>query len=186
MNAHHDRALNLDRINTAPLADVLALLDGLYEHSSWVVEAALAGRPFATLADLKHAMAEVVRHAGHERQLVLIRAHPELAGSALTAGTLTRDSSHEQSLSGLAHGSPDEVHALHELNNEYTARFGWPFVLAVRGPTGRGLTRAEIIAALRHRLVATPEVEMDECLRQIDRIAEIRLHERMGLGLEAG
>ena len=66
------------------------------------------------------------------------------------------------------------------------SRFGWPFVLAVRGPTGRGLTRAEIIAALRHRLVATPEVEMDECLRQIDRIAEIRLHERMGLGLEAG
>ena len=111
---------------------------------------------------------------------MLIRAHPELAGSALTAGTLTRDSSHEQSLSGLAHGSPDEVHALHELNNEYTARFGWPFVLAVRGPTGRGLTRAEIIAALRQRLVATP------CLRQIDRIAEIRLHERMGLGVEAG
>ena len=78
------------------------------------------------------------------------------------------------------------MHALHELNNEYTARFGWPFVLAVRGPTGRGLTRAEIITALRQRLVATPEVEMDECLRQIDLIAEIRLHERMGLGVEAG
>ena len=82
--------------------------------------------------------------------------------------------------------SRDELQALHALNSEYTARFGWPFVLAVRGPTGRGLTRAEIIAALRQRLVATPEVERDECLRQIDRIAEIRLHERMGLGVEAG
>jgi N-carbamoyl-L-amino-acid hydrolase len=103
----------------------------------------------------------------------------------MLADTLTRESSHEQATSGLTHCSPDELQALHALNSEYTARFGWPFVLAVRGPTGRGLTREQIIATLRQRLVATPEVEMDECLKQIDRIAEVRLHDHMGLSGEA-
>jgi N-carbamoyl-L-amino-acid hydrolase len=186
MNLTSTDALTLDRINAAPLADALASLSGLYEHSPWVVEAALASRPFDGLAALKHAMAEAVRHAGPERRLALIRAHPELAGRATLAGALTRESSHEQSISGLTHCAPEELQALHELNNEYLTRFGWPFVLAVRGPTGRGLTRSEIVATLRQRLMSTPQVEMDECLRQIDRIAEIRLHERMGLGMEPG
>ncbi|MDO9315632.1 MAG: 2-oxo-4-hydroxy-4-carboxy-5-ureidoimidazoline decarboxylase [Burkholderiaceae bacterium] len=185
MNLTPTDALTLDRINTAPLADVRASLSNLYEHSPWVAEAALASRPFSELAALKRAMAEAVRRAGRESQLALIRAHPELAGKAMLAGALTRDSSNEQSTSGLTHCSPEELQALHDLNTEYTARFGWPFVLAVRGPTGRGLTRSEIIATLRQRLMTTPQVEMDECLRQIDRIAEIRLHERMGLSGES-
>lgn len=185
MNFPHADALTLDRINNAPLPEALASLSGLYEHSPWVVEAALASRPFADRAGLQHALSAAVRQAGADRQLALIRAHPELAGKAMLADALTRESSHEQSTAGLTHCSPEELQTLHALNAEYSARFGWPFVLAVRGPTGRGLTRADIIATLRQRLVATPQVEMDECLRQIDRIAEIRLHDHMGLSGEA-
>jgi N-carbamoyl-L-amino-acid hydrolase len=177
--------LSLNRLNAAPLTEAAALLDGLYEHSPWIAEAALASRPFTTLADLKQAMAQAVRQAGRDRQLALIRAHPELAGKAMLAGALTSGSAHEQLTSGLTHCSPEELQTLHALNNEYTARFGWPFVLAVRGPSGHGLTRAEIIVSLRQRLVSTPQVEMDECLKQIDRIAEIRLHDRMGLSGES-
>lgn len=181
----HTDPLTLDRVNAASPDEAAAMLAGLYEHSPWVAEAALASRPFADLAALKRAMSDAVRHAGIEQQLSLIRAHPELAGKAMQSGTLTRESSHEQASSGLTQASADELQTLHTLNAEYHARFGWPFVLAVRGPTGRGLTRDEIIATLQQRLVSTPQVEMDECLRQIDRIAEIRLHDRMGLSGEA-
>ncbi len=185
MSLSDSPSLSLDRLNAAAWDEAVALLHGLYELSPWVAEAALTSRPFADVAELKHALAEAVRQAGRDRQLALIRAHPELAGKAMLAGTLTRESSHEQSTSGLTHCSPEELQTLHALNTEYSARFGWPFVLAVRGATGRGLTRAEIIATLRQRLVSTPQVELDECLRQIDRIAEIRLHDRMGLSGEA-
>lgn len=181
MTALDPTLLTLDRLNAASPEEAVAWLDGLYEHSPWVAEAVLALRPFADVDALKHALSDAVRQAGVERQLALIRAHPELAGKAMQAGTLTRESSHEQSTSGLTHCSPQELQTLHDLNTQYTARFGWPFVLAVRGPTGRGLTRDEVIATLRQRLVSTPEVERDECLRQIDRIAELRLHDRMGL-----
>lgn len=185
MTSSRPRPLTLEHVNTAPLAEAVASLQGLYEHSPWVADAALASRPFDDVAGLTQALSAAVRQAGTDRQLALIRAHPELAGKAMLAGTLTRESSHEQATSGLTHCSPEELQTLHALNAEYSARFGWPFVLAVRGPTGRGLTRADIIATLRQRLVATPQVEMDECLRQIDRIAEIRLHDRMGLSGEA-
>ena len=178
--------LTLDWINTAAPESVRVALDGLYEHSPWVVDAALSARPFRALADLKRAMAAAVRDAGLERQLALIRAHPELAGRAMVAGTLTRDSSNEQSTSGLTHCSAEELQALQALNAAYTARFGWPFVLAVRGPSGRGLTRTEIIDTLRRRLDSDAPDERDECLRQIDRIAEIRLHDRLGLSAETG
>ena len=82
------------------------LLDGLYEHSPWIARAALAHRPFKSLAHLKHAMARIVSEAGREAQLALIRAHPELAGKAMVSNQLTAESTNEQSKAGLA-----ELHA---------------------------------------------------------------------------
>jgi N-carbamoyl-L-amino-acid hydrolase len=75
--------LTLEQINAATPAEATALLDGLYEHSPWIAEAAMSQRPFRSLAHLKQVMAQVVRDAGRERQLALIRAHPELAGKAM-------------------------------------------------------------------------------------------------------
>ncbi|MCV5231662.1 2-oxo-4-hydroxy-4-carboxy-5-ureidoimidazoline decarboxylase, partial [Escherichia coli] len=89
---------------------------------------------------------EVVREAGRERQRALIRAHPELAGKAAIAGELTAESTGEQSRAGLAHCTPEEFATLQRLNAEYNAKFGFPFILAVRGPRGTGLARQEIIA----------------------------------------
>jgi len=81
--------LTLDQLNAAPLPEALQMLDGLYEHSPWIAERALAQRPFASLAQLKHAMTRVLDEAGIEPQLTLIRAHPELAGKAMVSKTLT-------------------------------------------------------------------------------------------------
>ncbi|MBX3618723.1 MAG: 2-oxo-4-hydroxy-4-carboxy-5-ureidoimidazoline decarboxylase [Rhizobacter sp.] len=174
-------SLTLDQLNTAAPHEALALLAGVYEHSPWVVKQALAQRPFKSLAHLKYVLALAVREADADHQLALLRAHPELAGKLAEAGQLTAESTHEQATAGLQACSPEELAALQRLNAEYQAKFGWPFILAVRGPRGTGLTRAEIIATFARRLEQHAEVERAECLRNIHRIAELRLNDKFGI-----
>ncbi len=172
--------LTLDQLNTASPDEAARMLDGLYEHTPWIAEHALAQRPFASLAQLKRAMAQVLAEAGREAQIALVRAHPELAGKAMVAKTLTAESTNEQTTSGLTHCSPEDLARIQQLNAAYNARFGWPFVLAVRGPRGSGLKRAEIIETFARRLQNHPDYELGECLRNIHRIAEIRLNDKFG------
>ncbi len=173
--------ITLDQLNAASPADFVALLDGTYEHSPWIAERAAARRPFLSLAQLKHALASVVREATRDEQLGLIRAHPELAGKAAIAGELTAESTNEQSRAGLTACTPEEFARLQQLNADYKAKFGWPFILAVRGPRGQGLSRGEIIATFARRLAGHPDFERAECLRHIHRIAEIRLNDKFGI-----
>jgi len=179
-------ALSIDQLNAASAAEFTALLDGTYEHSPWIAERAAAARPFASLVQLKHAMAQVVRSAGREAQLALIRAHPELAGKAMVSKTLTAESTHEQGKAGLTDCTPEEFARLQQLNAAYNAKFGFPFILAVRGPRGVGLNRHEIIASFERRLGHHPDFELAECLRNIHRIAEIRLNDKFGVTPELG
>ena len=179
-------ALTLDQLNAAPAAEAVALLDGLYEHSPWIAEAALARRPFKSLAQLKHAMVQVLQNAGVEAQLALIRAHPELAGKAMVSNQLTAESTNEQSKAGLTHCTPEEFARIQRLNGDYNARFGFPFILAVRGPRGLGLTKAEIIDTFARRLSNHPDFERAEALRNIHRIAEIRLNDKFGYEPQLG
>ena len=171
-------SLDLQHLNTLDDEAFVAALDGVYEHSPWIARRAAARRPFASLAALKLALAQAVSQASLEEQLGLIRAHPELAGKAAVAGQLTAESTAEQSRAGLQHCSPAEFERLQALNKAYGERFGWPFILAVRGPRGLGLSRQAIIEAFERRLHAPPDVERAECLRNIHRIAEIRLDDK--------
>ena len=173
-------AWTLEQLNAASPAEALQMLDGLYEHSPWIAEAALQLRPFRSLAQLKYAMVQVLNGAGVERQLELIRAHPELAGKAMVAQALTAESTNEQSQAGLTHCTPEEFARIQQLNAHYNARFGFPFILAVRGPRGTGLSRQEIIATFARRLSNHPDFERAEALRNIHRIAEIRLNDKFG------
>jgi N-carbamoyl-L-amino-acid hydrolase len=174
-------ALTLDQLNAASAGDALQMLDGIYEHSPWIAQQALTQRPFRSLAQLKVAMARAVRKATPAQQLTLLRAHPELAGRLAERGELTAESTHEQATAGLKACSPEELAALQRLNAEYQAKFGWPFILAVRGPRGTGLTRTEIIATFARRLENHAAFERAECLRNIHRIAELRLNDRFGV-----
>ena len=173
--------MSLDALNGAPRDEALAWLAGLYEHSPWVADAVVDARPFASAAQLKHRMAQAVREAPRDRQLALLNAHPELAGRLAEDGQLTAESSSEQLRAGLKACSPEELARLRELNAAYRAKFGWPFIVAVRGPRGTGLARVEVIATFERRLDAHPDVEFGECLRQVHRIAELRLDDRLGL-----
>jgi N-carbamoyl-L-amino-acid hydrolase len=172
--------ITLEQLNRAPLADATQMLDGLYEHSPWIAEQALAQRPFASLAALKHAMVTVLANAGVNAHLALIRAHPELAGKAMVSQTLTTESTHEQTKAGLTNCTPEEFAHIQQLNAQYNAKFGFPFVLAVRGPRGTGLAKREIIATFERRLGNPVDFERAECLRNIHRIAEIRLNDKFG------
>lgn len=172
--------LTLQHLNSAPPADALNLLDGLYEHSPWIAEQALAQRPFASLAALKHAMVTVLAQASLDAQLALIRAHPELAGKAMVSQSLTAESTNEQTRAGLTNCTPEEFAHIQQLNAQYNAKFGFPFILAVRGPRGTGLAKREIIATFERRLGNPVDFERAECLRHIHRIAEIRLNDKFG------
>ena len=178
--------LTIEQLNAATPAEFVALLDGTYEHSPWIAERAAALRPFTSLAGLKHALVGVVRDAGIEPQLALIRAHPELAGKAMVSKTLTAESTNEQGRAGLTDCTPEEFARLQQLNADYNAKFGFPFILAVRGPRGLGLGRHEIIATFARRLGNPVDFERDECLRNIHRIAEIRLNDKFGVSPELG
>ncbi|UBB18043.1 2-oxo-4-hydroxy-4-carboxy-5-ureidoimidazoline decarboxylase [Comamonas odontotermitis] len=173
-------ALTLEQLNSATSEEALVMLDGLYEHSPWIAEAALAQRPFRSLAQLKYAMVQALAASSDQKKLDLIRAHPELAGKAMETNALTAESTNEQSKAGLTNCTPDELAHIRQLNADYQARFGFPPVLAVRGPRGLGLPKAEIIATFERRLHNHPAFERDEALRNIHRIAEIRLNDKFG------
>ena len=172
--------LTLDQINTAPHAEALQLLSGLYEHSPWIADKALAARPFQSLAHLKHVMATVLQGAGKQAQLDLIRAHPELAGKAMVSQSLTAESTNEQNKAGLTQCTAEEFANIQQLNLDYNAKFGFPFILAVRGTRGNGLSKQQIISTFERRLNNHPEFELAECLRNINRVVELRLNDKFG------
>jgi len=173
--------LTLAQLNAAAPAEFADALDGVYEHSPWIAQAAALERPFATLAQFKHALVTVLRDAGREAQVTLIRAHPELAGKAMVGKTLTAESTNEQGKAGLTDCTPAEFDHIQQLNAAYNTKFGWPFTLAVRGPRGAGLHRHEIIRTFERRVGNHPDFELAECIRNIHRIAEIRLNDKFGV-----
>ena len=141
----------------------------VYEASPWVAEAvwpAVARGELEEPQALAQAMREAVDDAPRERRLELIRAHPQLA----LAGAMAEASVREQSGAGLDQCSPDELEAFRRLNAAYLARFGHPFIIAVKG-----LSRADILAAFARRLENDAEAEFATAMEQIHRIAGFRL-----------
>ncbi len=155
--------------------DFIARYAGIYEHSPWVAErvAPLAAE-FDDAQQLATLMADCVDNAAEQQQLELIRAHPDLAGKAQIAGELTADSALEQASAGLDQCSSEEFEKLQSLNAAYWDKFGFPFVMAVRGSQ-----RAEIIDAFAARLENDYDLEFDTALTEIHKIARLRL-EAMG------
>ena len=166
--------LTVMQLSQMDQAAFVAALEGIFEHSPWVAEHAWVRRPFANREALLGTVVGAMQAAPRNAQLALIRAHPELAGKAAVRGELTAESTREQAGAGLAACSPEEFELIQALNGAYNAKFGFPFIIAVRG-----LGRADIIAAMERRLGHDPEAEFAEALRQIARIAALRREERV-------
>lgn len=151
--------------------DFIARYGGIYEHSPWVAEqVSTLGGDIEDLSVLAALMADCVDNAAVEQQLELIRAHPDLAGKAQVAGELTQASTTEQASAGLDQCSPEEFTRFQELNDAYWQRFGFPFVMAVRGQD-----RVAILDAFAQRLGNSYAVEFETALIEIHKIARLRL-----------
>ena len=151
--------------------DVIARYGGVYEHSPWVAERVSAlGADISDVVLLADVMADIVDNAAYEQQLELLRAHPDLAGKAQVAGELTADSTAEQASAGLDACSREEFERFQALNAAYHEKFGFPFVMAVRGSS-----RSEILEAFEARLDNDYELEFETALVEIHKIARLRL-----------
>jgi len=152
-------------------SDFVTRFGGIYEHSSWVAERAEPHLQEALAAgDIARVMADCVDNASAERQLELIRAHPDLAGKAQVAGDLTAESTTEQASAGLDQCTPDEYEQFQTLNSRYKEKFGFPFVMAVRNSS-----RRQILDTFERRLQNEYDDEFEAALVEIHKIARLRL-----------
>jgi 2-oxo-4-hydroxy-4-carboxy-5-ureidoimidazoline decarboxylase len=164
----------LASLNAADEAGFMAALGDVYEHAPWVAQAASRQRPFATLAALHAAMMAAVRAAPPDQQLALINGHPDLAGKAARAGTMTVDSKAEQASAGLDRLSQTQFAQFHRLNNAYREKFGMPFIICVRRHS-----KDSILQEFERRLQNTMAAETETALGEIFRIAALRLDQRL-------
>jgi 2-oxo-4-hydroxy-4-carboxy-5-ureidoimidazoline decarboxylase len=160
--------MTLEDLNASTQEGFVAALGSIFEDSPWAAERAWRHRPFASLEALHQAMMTEVSAASRDEQLGVFRAHPDLGSRA----RMTAASTGEQSGAGLDRLTPSEFDRLRELNTAYRGKFGFPFLLAVKGST-----KHDVLAALSARLPATVDEEFAEALRQVSRIARFRLQD---------
>jgi 2-oxo-4-hydroxy-4-carboxy-5-ureidoimidazoline decarboxylase len=165
----------LDNLNNLDKESFINKLGGIFEHSPWVAEDSWHKKPFASVRELHRAMCDVVRQAPEEKQLSLIRAHPDLAGKAALAGDLTESSKREQAGAGLDRLTQEEYQRFHALNDAYKEKFNFPFILAVKGHT-----KESILKSFEERLPNSLEAEKARALEEIYKIASFRLEALLG------
>ena len=156
----------------------VAEFGGIFEHSPWIAEGAHGlelGPAHDSAAGVHNALARVFRSASEDKRLGVLTAHPDLAGKLAEAKRLTTEATAEQASVGLDALTDEERAAFTELNDGYTAKFGFPFIIAVRDNT-----KATIMEAFRRRVANDRDTEFAEACRQVERIAELRLQDKLG------
>jgi OHCU decarboxylase len=169
------RTYSPGELNALSREEFVRFIGPVFENSPWIAEETWLKRPFMDLAQLHRALCETARGAGEEKQLALIRAHPDLVGRAALAGTLTPESNREQASAGLDRLTTGEIAAFQELNRAYHQKFGFPFVICAR------LNKKEAIqSGFRERLHHSREEEIKAALEEIAKIAYLRLKDILG------
>jgi 2-oxo-4-hydroxy-4-carboxy-5-ureidoimidazoline decarboxylase len=164
--------MTLAELNNLPVSEFIRIVGPVFEHSPWIAETTWPKRPFAGVEALHAALCETVHDAVEERQLALIRAHPDLVGKLALAGRLTRESKSEQASAGLGNLTPEEVALFQQNNTAYKERFGFPFVICAR------LNKKEaILNGFKVRLKNSREQEIKTALEEIGKIAYLRLQD---------
>jgi 2-oxo-4-hydroxy-4-carboxy-5-ureidoimidazoline decarboxylase len=166
--------LTLPAVNALDAAGFVARFGDVAENSPWVAERAAVMRPFADHEAMIAAFAAAVDAAGEAAQIGLLNAHPDLAGRAAIAGAIADDSKREQAGAGLDRLTAAEHARFLDLNDRYKARFGHPFILAVKGAT-----KHDILASFEARIGNMADVERATALTQVKRIFRFRLEDRV-------
>lgn len=170
--------MTLTELNAKNRHEFVEAVGWTFEHSPWVAERAWDRRPFSSLDALHETMTDIVASATYDEQIALLRAHPDLGTDIgrvrLEADRLSDASAREQAGAGLDTLTRDELDRLTALNTAYREKFGFPFLYAVKGST-----KHDVLNALERRLPSTRDVEHQEALRQVSRIARFRLEDVM-------
>jgi 2-oxo-4-hydroxy-4-carboxy-5-ureidoimidazoline decarboxylase len=166
--------LTISELNASDRAAFTAALGHLFEHSPWVAEETWPRRPFHDAAHLHAELCRTMQAASVEKQLELIRAHPDLAGRLARQNQLTKESTHEQASAGLNQLSDAELATFQKRNDEYRAKFGFPFVICARLNA-----KDTIISAMKSRLLNPPLAEHAAALAEIEKIAWLRLQDSL-------
>jgi len=160
--------MTLDELNACTRPQFVETLGWIFEASPWVAQRAWAARPFASIDDLHRAMTAAVEAAHPDERLALLLAHPDLGARA----RMSEQSAGEQQGAGLDRLTAAEHERLQQLNQLYREKFGFPFLLAVKGSTTH-----DVLAALERRLLEDRDRELPEAMRQVYRIAMLRLQD---------
>ena len=164
--------MSMEEINALGPDEFVARFGCLFEGSPWIAARAWHARPFASFEHLHRSFFEVMSRASADEKATLIQAHPDLVGRAARAGSLSAQSSREQSSAGLDRLAPEEIATFERLNQTYKDRFGFPFVICARENT-----KDSILDAFASRLSNSRCAEIEIALREIARIVHLRMLE---------
>ena len=161
----------IDKINKLSRSEFVEIFANIFEKTKWIAEKLYNQKPFDDFKDLCSKMLRIFETAGKETQLKILEAHPDLADK-VTVNLLTSNSRSEQSNAGLDQCSEEEFNEFKNLNKSYRQKYGFPFVIAVKGKN-----KIEILSEFRKRILNSVDEEFNEAIIQVGKIANLRLNE---------
>ena len=161
----------IDKINKLSRSEFVEIFANIFEKTKWIAEKLYNQKPFDNFKDLSSKMLGIFETAGKETQLKILRAHPDLADK-VTVNLLTSNSRSEQSNAGLDQCSEEEFNEFKNLNKSYRQKYGFPFVIAVKGKN-----KIEILSEFKKRILNSVDDEFNEAIIQVSKIAKLRLNE---------
>ena len=167
----------INKINKLSKSEFVKFFANIFENARWIAEELYNQKPFDNFEELFSKILNIFETATKEKQLKILNAHPDLANKTKIS-LLTPDSLKEQTSAGLDQCTEEEFNEFKHLNEQYKKKFGFPFILAIKGKT-----KIEILDNFRKRISSNPEIEFDEAIRQVKQIASIRLRELNNKGL---
>ena len=166
----------INKINKLPKSEFIKVFANIFENAIWIAEKLYNQKPFDNFEELSSKMLDIFETTTKEKQLKILNAHPDLANKTKIS-LLTPDSLKEQTSAGLDQCTEEEFSEFKKLNDTYK-KFGFPFILAVKGKT-----KIEILNNFRKRISSGPEIEFNEAVKQVKQIASLRLKELNNKGL---
>ena len=161
----------IDKINKLSRSEFVEIFANIFEKTKWIAEKLYNQKPFNNFKDLCSKMLGIFETAGKETQLKILGAHPDLADK-VTVNLLTSNSRSEQSNAGLDQCSEEEFNEFKNLNKSYKQKYGFPFIIAVKGKN-----KIEILSEFRKRILNSVDEEFNEAIIQVGKIANLRLNE---------
>ena len=160
----------INKINKLPKSEFIKVFANIFENAIWIAEKLYNQKPFDNFEELSLKILNIFETASKEKQLKILKEHPDL-GNKTKISSLTPDSLKEQTNAGLDQCTEEEFNEFKKLNDSYK-KFGFPFILAVKGKT-----KSEILNNFKARIYSDPETEFNEAIKQVKQIASLRLNE---------